>query len=430
MPKTKNLIGSNFRRNVVYGYCSQGLKIVFGFAWVTIITKTAGIEVYGMIALLVSFSGVITNLLTFRTNEAVVKFYKRGELEHAPGLCRLAISAGIVIDLGVACLAWLLIQLLATKIAATFLKAPELANEVAMYSWVIFAVFLRGTGIGLLSATEKFRTIYTLAAIEQMLKVGLVLVILQYEFALSIGVIVIIILCPTVLVTLIFLLQPLRELFGDLKGEPISEKEIRSYIQFSLSTFVSSALKAGNRNIDTLILGFLTSPASVGIYSLFKQFLSPLGLMVGPFYEQIYPRFVHAMSDNDSASMRHTISTTNLMLFKWTFVLLFAVILVAASYWSYMGLVFSKEYMITFFLMAASSLILQRLWWSRAFALAHDPNTSIVANIFSTILTVTMVFAGVQMFGLIGAAIGVLVSTVFINCFWQYILRKYTNRTE
>ncbi|MBW7928593.1 MAG: oligosaccharide flippase family protein, partial [Fimbriimonadaceae bacterium] len=358
----RNLIDKAFTRNVFFSYGAQALKIGLGFAWMTVLTKSAGIGLYGMVALLTSLSGLLTNFLSFRTNEAVVKFYKRGEHEHAPGLCRLALVAGLSLDLAVALLIFGLVRLLADPVADALLKDPRAAAAVGAYAWVVSITFIRGTGVGLLTAQEKFKVVNVLSVVEQAIKLALLIVVIQLGIPLSLETVIWIIVASAAVVTALIAARPFVELLGRLRHVSVPGGEFPQYARFSLSTFVSSTLKVGNQNVDTMILGFLTDPTKVGIYSLFRQFLNPLTIAVGPFYEQIYPRFVKAVASDETAAVRHTIHQTNKLLSKWSALLLAGIVPITIAYAWYIHLRPSANYVAAFLFMAGSAWLVQRLW--------------------------------------------------------------------
>ncbi len=89
--KKHSLIDARFKGNVLFSYGAQVATIGLGFISVTIITRYAVIETYGMVSMMTLLSAILSNLLTFRTSEAVVNFYKRGQAENMPGLSELSL---------------------------------------------------------------------------------------------------------------------------------------------------------------------------------------------------------------------------------------------------------------------------------------------------------------------------------------------------
>ena len=418
------IIDAKFRSNIVFSYGSQGLKLLLGFAWATLLIKQAGIHLYGAITLLTALAATTSALLTFRTNEAVVQFHRLAEHQSDRGMARLALLMGLALDAIGACVILLSAYLLAPLIAKLLLKDAALAPSVELYSWVMVATFIRGTGIGLLAARDRFKVINVFIVVEQLGKLLILVGMLYIGVDLSLENIVWVILLVTGLTTTCLLALVVRELVAT-SGVTLPLGELRRYFRFSASTFVSSTLKAAVQNVDSLIVGGVAGPVSAGFYGLFKQFLSPLLILVGPFTEQIHPRFVSAVADKRFGDILQTITGVGIKLWKWSAVLSVGISVAIAIYWVVVGLPVTVPNILAFLFLLASTLLLQQLWWTRGFALSINPNISIRANIYFGVLMLSSVTTLAMLFGLAGGAAGVLVSSIVIVFYWRGILKKW-----
>lgn len=167
------LLDDKLRNSVITGYVLQAATVAMGFIFMTIVTRSAGINVYGQIVLLAALGTVFNNLVTFRTNEAVTKYYKSGKTTGDLGLCRLALTIGLAFDLIVMAVTALLAQVYAPTIATLLLKQAVLAHEVLIYAFVTISTMSRGAAIGVLTAEERFKLINILTLAEQVIKVML-----------------------------------------------------------------------------------------------------------------------------------------------------------------------------------------------------------------------------------------------------------------
>lgn len=389
----------------------------------TIITRYAGMDVYGMVAVMAALSAILSNLLTFRTNEAVISFYKRGQLEGNLGLCRLALIAGMLLDCVVGLLLFGLMRFFALDIAESLLKRPEFADEVALYSWVILATFVRGTAVGLLAAEERFNYVSGVVFAEALLKVFLLLVFLWRDKPFDLQSVVFTNLVSSISITFLLYRIPAKKLLLDLRYISTPFYMFAEYFKFSVSTFLSSSLKAGNQNVDTLIIGFFINPTQVGFYSLFRQFLAPISMIATPFASQIYPRFVQCVVERKRDLMRDTIRSGNRILLVGFLVAAGLIAPALYFYGQWNGLSFTTDHFTTFGVMAFGTLLLQQMWWARALSLSLNPNWSIYAGILSSAV---MIFAGslfVWLCGLVGAAITGLLSALLLTVYWNIKLR-------
>ena len=65
-----------------------------------------------------------------------------------------------------------------------------------------------------------------------------------------------------------------------------------SFKDFNFKTFISSSLKAGNNNIDTLLIAYFINANMVGIYQIIKKILTPSSFIVKPFSMLLYPKLI------------------------------------------------------------------------------------------------------------------------------------------
>ncbi|QXE91556.1 glycosyltransferase [Geomonas subterranea] len=419
----KSLIDQRFKKNLLFNYATQAVGITAGFVTTTLIARNAGLHTYGLIGLLAALGGVLTNLLSFRTNEAVVSFYKKGEVENDPGSRRLALVAGMLIDLCVGLFLYFLVSGLAPFIARTLLKEPGEYPGVALYAGIMLSSFLRGTPLGLLIALERFRLVNLITLTEQLLKMLAVALLVHAGSPVTLRGIVTAYLVPAVAVTLFVYCYPVARL-ARLRGARIPRGRVVDYAQFSISTFVSSTLKAGNQNVDTVVLGVFTTPAAVGAYTLFRQFLAPISMVTTPFSSQSYPRFSEAVARRRLDDISQTVRHANRLLMKAFLALCIVIVPGLFIYDRWNGLGFTWQHYLTFALLLVNALVLQRLWWCRPFAVAFDPNISLRGNlIYSLSLPLCLVLA-VSSAGLIGVGAALTLTALLQWAYWSAIMRK------
>lgn len=421
-----SLIDAGFKRNVLFSYGAQAAVAGFGFISVTIVTRYAGIDMYGKLAIISALASTLTNLMTFRTNEAVIRFYKRGRIQGDLGQCRLSLVAGLTLDALTGGVLLILIQYFSSSVSDILLKQPGLESGITLFSYTILSTFLRSTALGLLAAEERFRLINIINVTEMALKALLLSLAVYTGTKLGFEEIIWASLAPSLLVTGTAYTYPIIKLSTDLRKERSAGKYTMEYLRFSLSTFFSSSLKAGNQNIDSIILGYLTNPSSVGVYHIFKQFLSPLSMLTGPFTSQIYPRFVKAVAAKQHEIVLSSIKHGNRILTTGFFLVLLVLTpgLVVYDKWNNLQLI-DAQY-IAFYLMATSAFISQMQWWSRPFSLATNPNTSLRAGLLSTICICVLLPAFILMFDFIGIATCHLFSQILLTMFWRRELKRST----
>jgi len=316
-------------------------------------------------------------------------------------------------------LLFLFMQVFAPTIATSLLKHPEMKTGVAIFAGVMLSSFLRGAPLGLLVAEERFRFINSLNVIEPILKTLLLLCIVVAGWTITFERIIWTMLLPSLVITATVYYFPLRKMIGPLRSVRIPRQHLGDYARFSVSTFVSSSLKAGNQNIDTMILGYFTNPANVGFYNLFRQFLTPTAMIASPFSAQIYPRFVKAVTERRPEAIRDTINHANRLLLRGFLLILSIIVPGLYIYGKLNNLKLAAIHYSTFGIMILTALFLQQLWWCRAFSLSLNPAWSVQAGLLATLFMVTSVYFGVMFFGLLGAALGCLTVSFVLHLFWN-----------
>ena len=290
------LIDKKFISNARVNYVAQLLGMGLGFISVTLLVKFGGLELYGMMAVMLALGATVTNLISFRTNEALVRFYKRGASKSNHELQYFSVSAGLCLDIVTGLALLTIIQIFAEAIGLYLLKSTTQQDAISLFSLMASANFLRGTGYGLLTAQEQFNAISVLGVLEQGIKVVCIGLGIWSLEDLQLHNIMLLIFISSIPFTFYYIFIAVKQLFTRPLRRWTRKKWVRLYWSFSLNTFISSTLKSGYKNMDAVILGYFSSPAMVGLYNLFKQFISPLNMLSAPYSSQIYPKFVDALS--------------------------------------------------------------------------------------------------------------------------------------
>lgn len=418
------LIDKKFKTDTFVIYLSQAGVVLCGFAYTTVVTKYAGISIFGMLGILTAFSSVLTNLLTFRTNEAIVVFYKRGESLGDLGLCKFALLTGIVLDIVVGCGLLALVYHAAGLIAQYLLRDPYSESAVRLFAFTLFFQFFRGAPSGYLIARERFLGINILILSEHVIKIGLLAVMLYQGGELDLNAIVTAGMLAAMVASLAvysYLLLSLIRRYAGIRTT-LNRSLLKEYLGFSLNTFLSTALKAGNQNIDTLVLGLVTDNRLVGIYALFRQFLAPLAFLSNPFATLAYPKFVQAVVERRVEDIRKLILEVNIKLLKSYVVLLLIIVPAIFVYDKWVRLeVIPTEY-VTFLFMIFSMILSGLVWWGRPFANAIEPGFSLKMNLFATIFILTFIYPAALHLSILGVSLVMFSVNFMLNIFWRHRL--------
>jgi hypothetical protein len=414
------IIDDKFRSDARLNYLTQVVNVSAGFMFVTLAIRCSGIDTYGMFVTLLSAGGSFSNLISFKTNESVVRFYRRGIIKENPEIQYFSIVAGLVLDLVAALLLAGIVLLSAKLVAYNLLKLPSAISDIHLYALAVGSLFLRGTGFGLLTAQEKFVAVSILGALEQVVKVLLVGAFLGWKRTLDLSLLVLVWSIASVPFTLYYIAVSVRSLSHTTGRRWFRPKWVRIYFKFAASTFFSSAIKSGHKNLDTLLLGYFSNPASVGLYTLFRQFSSPIEMLSAPYAAQIFPKFVDAASRRLAEPISIAISEGSKTLLKHGCLAMISLLPCILLYLKWHDLKVGLRECIALALTVLSSFLLQGLWWSRALSLATQPSLSVQANAIAAVCVLVFLPASIFVFGgLVGAALATFVGAVAQFFFWN-----------
>lgn len=421
------MLDRKFKSDVIFGYATQTGIVASSFLFMLMVTRFGSLETYGALMLLVSVSSTIGNLISFRTNEALVAFYKQGEATNDWGRCKFAIFASMFLDLLVGSALYAILYFNDRYIATLLLKDPAATGEVALYGYVILFSALKSTPFAYLQATERIKIVNAVTLAEQLGKLFIVVGLSFSSGNVSLRSVVIATLLPALCAMVIVYLPLAKALSTHLRHVATNwERDLtRDYARFSLSTFTSSALKAGNQNLDTLILGLATDTRVAGIYSTFRQFLSPFVFMTAPFEAIAYPRFVKAVVEGQNAKVRETILSINSKILFLFGAGAAAIIPMMIIYAQMTSLQLEGSSYIAFGFMLAAALLRGQLWWARPFSNAVNPNLSLTANFGATMLLLIALYPLILVFGLAGTALTILGLSLFLTSYWARALARY-----
>jgi O-antigen/teichoic acid export membrane protein len=188
---------------------------------------------------------------------------------------------------------------------------------------------------------------------------------------------------------------------------------------FSLNTFLSTVLKAGNQNIDTLVLGLVIDIRLVGIYALFRQFLAPLAFLSNPFATLVYPKFVNAVVERRQSEIKNSIHGVNDKLLKFYLVALLIIVPLLIGYGVWMKLDLQWEEYLSFVMMMGSSILSGLIWWARPFSNAINPRYSLQGNFFATLFLLVFLYPATLFAGVQGTAAVMFILGVGNTLFWK-----------
>jgi len=417
----RKFVNSKFKKDLSFSYITQALTIIFGFAQLFLINKYFGVNVYGQLAIIISTAGIFSSLLTARSSEAVTRFFKREELNKKFENAKFVLFVGLGIDFITAILLVMLIYSLSHFIADTFLKDNTLSHEIIIYSFITFITFLKGSIMGYMQSKGMFVQINIINIIESAAKIlflVLFIFILNKLFLIDIIYVFLISSIVSFLYTIsIFLKSYIVEYKSVLLK--FNKPLLKEYWSFNIKTFLSSSLKAGNENIDNMLIAYFLNAQIVGIYQIIKKILLPISMLSMPFSMLIYPRLIHFFETEQKEKFKNIIIKIS------TYILLIGILYSLFAYvlldniFALMVVEFNETYSYYYILIAVTSIITSSLlWWVRIFSNTVNPSYSLYMNLFATFYQLTITIYMTKIFALEGLLISFMIMNILIFIYW------------
>lgn len=161
--------------NSSYLFSSSAVSSALAFVQGIFAVRLLGVDGYGLVAVVISFSSNINSLLSFRMSEAVVKFFgdalQMGNKKQAEAIIKSIALAEAATSI-VAYLIWVLI----TPYAATLLgKDANTAPFFAFYGVVILANLIFETSRGILQTVRRFDLLGRITLVQSFITAGLII---------------------------------------------------------------------------------------------------------------------------------------------------------------------------------------------------------------------------------------------------------------
>jgi O-antigen/teichoic acid export membrane protein len=292
------------------GWLIGSYALAFGFAFVqnVLLARGLGPAGFGVLAVVISLVTFVQLLLGSRVWEAatkfVVEFLERGDGERATATVKLC----VLVDAIGALLGTALIVAVAEPAAEIF-AVPSAAGPIRLYSISIVIAIPVATSQALLRIDDRFRWLAGQAVGENLARLVLVAGVLAMVGS---G------LMPIVAAYLVAALASSISLWwlasrvrGTLGLSPWSRAPLsvlradRSRILgFLLYSNLAGTARLVTGRVDVLVVGWLTNPASVGVYRLARTIADPLAGVATPLSQAIYPELSKLVHRHEVSAIR------------------------------------------------------------------------------------------------------------------------------
>ncbi|MGH7775235.1 MAG: glycosyltransferase [Candidatus Binatia bacterium] len=423
--------GAAFTRHVAALTIANTFSTALSFAQGIVVARTLGPQLYGVVALVLSYPSLLFSLLDARSWEASVKFLGEFSVKQENGRAVAFCKLGYGVDLGVALLTFILVATTAWWAEEHIVHVEGIGWLMVFYAAAFLPRSLVGTSYAVLATLDRFPALAWVesltATVRVALVVGLVLsgwgvagVILGNSISIAFqGIALGIIAYPAI-----------RQAWGlswvsgswhELKGRG---REIFSFLFYN---DFNALLGLIAKQLDVVILGYFRGPTETGYYRLAKSTGALVGNLVGPLQSVTYPRLTHLCGSQRKDEIRQAIRRYAF----WIGAPLGVLLLISLPLLPLLiSVMVGEQFRPAAFaaqLLLASSAVWLAFFWIRPLFLAEG-HVRVWANI--SILIVVLLSAGFLLvtprWGFLGMAWWLLVMQVFGHCValaWQITVR-------
>ena len=396
-----------------------GGKAVAGVLSLGILAVTArglGPELFGTLILIHSYIKLVGGLTKFQSWQAVIHYgaasLEAKRVEDLRGLIKFTTA----LDLASALIGMAIAMGLAGLAGGWLGWGEETTSLVMLYSLLI-AVTIKATPIGVLRLFDRFKLIALQTPLSPT--VGLIGVSLAYGLDGGLAAYLAAWFAAGLVESAALVILGWRELARQnlLRGLNFSLRGLvdphPGLWRFVWATNIFTSLSAASSHLVTLVLGWLLGPAAAGLFKIAHQFASVLVVPAAALRRTIYPEFAKLAAKGEPRHLRKLMLRAGLISGS---VAVIVVLVIAAIGEPLIRLTVGEAYAaaadLLILLAAGSAVLLYGFALEPVFFALGRPGIMLRLGVITAALNLVLMFLLVAQYGLIGAGVAVLASTV------------------
>lgn len=392
------------------------LNAIFGFAAMTLIVRSVGLETFGMLALIHAVMSTISDVAKFQSWQAVLR-YGTPALETGRTLdFRRLIKLTVLLDLGSALFGVLVALVVVPLLAPRFDWSPGLVALIEVYSLSILFM-VTATPTGLLRLFDRFDLLSVsnaIGSLTRLIGAGWIFV-----FGGDLETLLLIWFASTVASGLWLIGHGYRSLSARqlLQGPRVGYRGLGvghdGIAPFVWTTQANTTLSAGTRQMAIVIVGFLLTPAAAGLYDISRQVTTLLTRFTKVLRPAIYPELARLSARNELAAMRQLMRRSMALMVGAGIVLFLPLVLFGRRL---LGFAFGPELEAAYGLVVVMALaaVVRMLSFPLEPALISTGRAGAALRVRMVTVTVFLVtmFVAIPAIGVIGAGVAGLASVL------------------
>jgi O-antigen/teichoic acid export membrane protein len=309
-----------FRRlvkNSGYLFSTTGVSAALGMLQGILVARLLGVDNFGVLAALITFTSLINNLASFRMGELVVKYVghysEKGEGDQAAAVFK----AAAIFEMLASLVAFGLICLLAPFGARYLAKDPAAAPLFVTYGLVVLFNLIAESSTGLLQIYDRFRRIAAINLVQSVFTLALIAVVYVMSGSL-LGVILAYIggkALGALSLTLMALVEAAYRWGTNWWRTSLSavRQQWRELAGFAVSTNISATINLVNKDSELFWVPLFRTPAETGYYKLALSLANLVEMPVNPLPQTTYPELSRQAAQRNWDAFRYLLRRGSLL---------------------------------------------------------------------------------------------------------------------
>ncbi len=286
-------------KNFSIGMISTISLTVIGLVRTALLTKTLGLDDYGRVIIVLNFFMVVGVFLSVRINDVIYRFYPEFKSNNDTIALKGILWTGLSISLIIGTVISVGIYFFAHWISLNFYHNDEYEALLKVYAMAAFFSAFDGFSSSLLRLADRFLSV----VLPQILGALITLIFLLAYFygttTYSLNEIITYITIGTLVASILPLMNAVRINWNLLMYKTSSRDVLTALknnwksIQSTLvQTNITAYLKLGADTGGLFLLGIISSPSQVALYSVAQQLLRPITLIQNSIQPAIMPEMM------------------------------------------------------------------------------------------------------------------------------------------
>ena len=405
-----------FMKNVSWLFVAKSVPSAINVLEMVILARVLGLELFGLLTLVIAYVKIVSSLLDFRVWESVVKyvgeFMEKKETDNALSMIKLS----YIIDFATGLVAFLVCISLAGFANDVFIKSVDGFKLVLIFSFSLMVATVNSTSEALFRVFDKFKTIVFVKSSSSIFRLGSVLIALYLGYGIK-GVLFAYVagsffefLLTQIVVNMMLKDKGLDSWFSSRLG--LLSHRMREITWFLLNTSFNATLKIANEGrIAVLILGYFFGSGAAGLYKVARAVIKIIIRITDPLYEAIFPKLVSFSTANLYGRLVEIIKFSIRNMLKFAIPLLIIILLFAEQL---IGLILGDQYIPasnTMRVLAIAALFTGSAFWLPPLLLAIGrPGLRTILNMFKILTYFVLLLVLVPKHSYLGAGISYLIA--------------------